>query len=55
MEELLIRLRDKIEDAELEANASDAVSPDSYTAGYDMGYADALKELWRELTGNDFQ
>lgn len=64
MDRLLDRLRDKIEDADDDARCSEAtlakVGLDKADpiavrgTGYDLGYADALKELWREITGDEY-
>lgn len=49
MDELLEHLRDKIEDAEAEAQESHKAAMNSYGAGFDRGYADALKEVLNEI------
>lgn len=55
MNSILERLRDKIEDAEIDAKESHIASMNSYGAGYDRGYADALRELWTDLSGAEFK
>jgi hypothetical protein len=49
IEELLAHLQDKIEGANAEAKESHAAAMNSYGAGYDRGYADALIELQNAL------
>jgi hypothetical protein len=52
MNSILERLRDKIGDAEEEAAESHKAAMNSYGAGYDRGYADALKEMLADITGD---
>lgn len=57
MNNILERLRDKIEDAERDAKCSESkshVEDQNYVTGYARGYAEALKELWFDITGDKF-
>lgn len=58
MNSLLERLRDKIEDADEDVKRSEAAQPyvedQNYVVGYDTGYAEALRELWFDITGDKF-
>lgn len=55
MDGILTRLRIKIDDAEMDARESHSEAMNSYGAGFDRGYADALKELWQEITGDEYK
>jgi hypothetical protein len=55
MDRLLGRLRVNIEDAEIEAKESYKEAMNSYGAGFARGYADALKEVWAGITGDEFK
>lgn len=58
MNSLLERLRNKIEDADNDVNRSEynfnGYEDENYAAGYDAGYAEALRELWADITGDAF-
>lgn len=58
MNSILERLREKIEDADEDVKRSEAVQPyvedQNYVVGYDVGYVEALRELWFDLTGDKF-
>lgn len=58
MNSILDRLRDKIEDADEDLKRSEQKQPyvedQNYIVGYDAGYAEALRELWADLTGDAF-
>lgn len=57
MNSLLDRLRAKIEDADEDVRRSEAkpyVEDQNYVTGYDVGYAEALRELWADITGDAF-
>lgn len=54
MNSILERLREQIEDAEIGAKESHKAAMNSYGAGFDRGYADALKDLWRDITGDEY-
>jgi hypothetical protein len=51
MNSILESLLERIADAEREALESHKAAMNSYGAGYDRGFADALKELLAEITG----
>ncbi len=44
-------LQDRLSDAERAAQGSHKIAQNSYGAGYDRGYADALMEVLSEITG----
>jgi hypothetical protein len=50
---IIASLRERISDAEREASGSHAAAMNSYGAGYDRGFADALKEVLTEITGEE--
>ena len=54
MDRILADLRDRIEDAEEEAQESHREAMNSYGAGFDRGYASALKDLWQSITGDEY-
>lgn len=47
---ILSRLRERISGAEGDAERSHKAAMNSYGAGYDRGFADALKEVLTEIT-----
>lgn len=51
MNSLLESLRETLADAEDEASQSHRAAMNSYGAGYDRGYADAIKFMLEEITG----
>jgi hypothetical protein len=51
MNSILENLRERIADAEREAGESHKAAHNSYGAGYDRGFADALNELLTDITG----
>lgn len=55
MDRILADLRERIEDAEVEAQESHVAAMNSYGAGFDRGYADALREFWQSITGDEFK
>jgi len=55
MSSILADLRDRIEDAEQDARESHLEAMNSYGAGFDRGYADALMELWESITGDKYE
>lgn len=57
MARILESLRDKIEDAEADCARSEphmSSEDNNYCAGYDRGYAEALKEFWCSITGDKY-
>lgn len=55
MNGLLETIHTKIEDAEIDCARTEpkmTVQDDNYSAGYDRGYAEALRELWTQITGD---
>lgn len=46
-------LRERLVDAEQEAAESHKAAMNSYGAGYDAGYADAIRETIRGIVGED--
>lgn len=53
MNRILEDLRERLSDAEREAKESSAAAMNSYGAGYDRGFADALKEILTSITGDE--
>ena len=51
MSGILDDLRERIADAEREAKESHKAAHNSYGAGYDRGFADALTEIFASITG----
>ena len=45
-------LQTRLSDAEMDTRESHKAAPNSYGAGYDRGYADALMEVLSEITGD---
>lgn len=55
MDSLVDRIRDKIEDADDDVRRSDTLEKfETYSHGYEVGYAEALRELYAEITGDAF-
>lgn len=52
MNSLLEKMRDRLDDAEHDAGESHKVAMNSYGAGYDRGFADAIKEILTDITGD---
>jgi hypothetical protein len=48
----LEEIRFRFHEARAKADCNAAIAPNSYGAGYDLGYSDALGELYELLTGD---
>lgn len=48
--DIVCELRDRIQRAEEDAKESGAAARNSYGAGWDRGYADALQQLLSDIT-----
>lgn len=53
MNNILSDLRDRISDATRDAMESSKAAMNSYGAGYDRGYLDALTEIFASITGEE--
>ena len=53
MNDLIQRIHERWEDALKTSNASFKSDHNSYGAGYDGGFADALKEVLTDITGEE--
>ena len=53
MGQIIASLRERYADAKDEAAASHKIAHNSYGAGYDAGFAEALRELIAEITGDE--
>lgn len=51
MNQIIEELHERLDDAEREARESHKVAMNSYGAGYDRGFADAIKEILTSITG----
>lgn len=54
LKSLGLLLMEKLADAELEAQESHAASRNSYGAGFDRGFADAIIEILAEIPDEEF-
>lgn len=52
MNNLLLHIRERHSEANDDAKESHRDGMNSYGAGYDRGYADALSELFEHITGD---
>jgi hypothetical protein len=52
MNSILEEIRFRFHEARAKADCNAAIAPNSYGAGYDLGYSDALGELYEHLTGD---
>jgi hypothetical protein len=50
LEELMEEIRFRFGEARAKADCNAAIAPNSYGAGYDLGYSDALGELLESIT-----
>lgn len=53
MNNILSSLRSRLEDADIDRLESIKDAPNSYGAGYDAGYASAIREIITDLTGEE--
>lgn len=53
LKNIVFDIRHRFRGARSKAEETEAVAHNSYGAGYDRGYADALGELIEHLTGED--
>lgn len=52
MNALIDDIRERFEEAIVNARETAKIAPNSYGAGYNGGYADALSELFESITGD---
>lgn len=53
MNSILVRLGERLADAEGEVKSSSKAAMNSYGAGYDAGFAAALRETITDITGDE--